>query len=886
LDGGLIRYGQAEPWKAMINLIGRSKPTRAASSRKSRQKSDGHPPDTKQELLSKSPTKEKLLRSASSRKSGQKSDGRPPDTKQDLLSKSPTKEKLLQSKQKPVSSGVVVGPASYRWIENSCWIDSALDILYCAISNDYASFSTRFSSTTQTERPIRDLYNLAENQALILRDPSYDLWDTLSHQRNSFREKLVKWRIIKNNHSHDNIFEWFPKLMKAKLSEDTDNDNWTQTYFQSMFATIKYCSGEGQNGQHCQIRSNAEIRYYITLKDHICGQFKGDISAYFQMIANVNHVPEAFPSCWRTRNGIPECKGSHTDVRFLLSFPVVLALEEEELDGAGATEFWDFPKTLCPFKAGDLRRTTYDIVGRVFFSQSKRHYITRFISNDKKTVWTYDDMNHHGFPYMEPNSSVESHLTGRYPTLNLPSDFVGVFVIYHLRGGTAMQEKIFSSQLAAAHRIHHIIISRSKFERLAPSDLTWLMNPFQVTTIDYNEVSIPHTPTAEAPLHARLRYVKFDVSCLIYTLIISTRPGKGALVRHGKYHYPVQIIYTSKPLGRTRDEFHCTVKFWRGCQFPGGQAPPPSIDVVDQDMIVDELWGKQSERRKIRLGKWTHALPVLSSDEILDHFEAFPFTDEVEKALRPHVEELTKLYEQPDALSSLDVPAKVYINPLKGVEAQIIPYSGNLTIEEQAQIANWFELNISHTTPAMRFKWFGLLPYAHAMTLFIDYRLHANNLDIAEEPRSKRIQGAWEQQKSLQMSRPSRQVDVDMECLRALETGMFMRSEEAGIAGRCQWGLDAGYHQDNWDPYEGLQGLGCDEFFEETEDALEVSSFLLNLMIGSTHVGNIQIGSQYSAFEKDKSSHDEIQSKRKLVRNQVTDTAGTDHRKKKRKMRR
>ncbi|KAJ3833739.1 hypothetical protein F5878DRAFT_493236, partial [Lentinula raphanica] len=54
---------------------------------------------------------------------------------------------------------------------------------------------------------------------------------------------------------------------------------------------------------------------------------------------------------------------------------------------------------------------------------------------------------------------------------------------------------------------------------------------------------------------------------------------------------------------------------------------------------------------------------------------------------------------------------------------------------------------------------------------------------------------------------------------------MFMRSEEAGIAGRCQWGLDAGYHQDNWDPYEGLQGLGCDEFFEETEDALEVSSF-------------------------------------------------------------
>ncbi|KAJ3723720.1 hypothetical protein C8R42DRAFT_536820, partial [Lentinula raphanica] len=63
--------------------------------------------------------------------------------------------------------------------------------------------------------------------------------------------------------------------------------------------------------------------------------------------------------------------------------------------------------------------------------------------------------------------------------------------------------------------------------------------------------------------------------------------------------------------------------------------------------------------------------------------------------------------------------------------------------------------------------------------------------------------------------------DVDMECLRTLETQMFMRSGEAGIAGWCQWGLDAGHHQDNWNPYEGLQDLESADFFEEDNNALE-----------------------------------------------------------------
>ncbi len=58
-----------------------------------------------------------------------------------------------------------------------------------------------------------------------------------------------------------------------------------------------------------------------------------------------------------------------------------------------------------------------------------------------------------------------------------------------------------------------------------------------------------------------------------------------------------------------------------------------------------------------------------------------------------------------------------------------------------------------------------------------------------------------------------------MECLERLEEEMFERSALAGNAGDYQWGLDAGDHQDGWNPYAGTpehwnhndQGSGDDE---------------------------------------------------------------------------
>ncbi|KAF8185366.1 hypothetical protein K438DRAFT_1436931, partial [Mycena galopus ATCC 62051] len=46
--------------------------------------------------------------------------------------------------------------------------------------------------------------------------------------------------------------------------------------------------------------------------------------------------------------------------------------------------------------------------------------------------------------------------------------------------------------------------------------------------------------------------------------------------------------------------------------------------------------------------------------------------------------------------------------------------------------------------------------------------------------------------------------DVDRECLGYFEERLFENSKRAGQAGNHQWGLDAGAHQDRWNPYADI----------------------------------------------------------------------------------
>jgi hypothetical protein len=69
----------------------------------------------------------------------------------------------------------------------------------------------------------------------------------------------------------------------------------------------------------------------------------------------------------------------------------------------------------------------------------------------------------------------------------------------------------------------------------------------------------------------------------------------------------------------------------------------------------------------------------------------------------------------------------------------------------------------------------------------------------------------------------SGEVDIDKECLEQLEEEMFERIHRTGPSGNCQWGLDAGHHQDGWDPSFGVSKTWEGDVREGSDVEIEAS---------------------------------------------------------------
>ena len=236
-----------------------------------------------------------------------------------------------------------------------------------------------------------------------------------------------------------------------------------------------------------------------------------------------------------------------------------------------------------------------------------------------------------------------------------------------------------------------------------------------------------------------------------------------------------------------------------------------------------------------KLGQWTHPrYGYDESEEILSDPSSIPYTQDVHKALSSSKDVLKKLLSVPDTVGEdIKIPARDYLKE-KGLTffRTPVPYVGGVSITERAQIANWIEVNISRVRE-LRVMWMGCLANAHAITIFLADQMlrHA----VQKNKKDKRVKEdfiskAWNLQKmniSANLESVEHQatvVDVDAECLEALEERMFERSKLAGLAGYYQWGLDAGCHQGHWDPWAGTPSEWNREDFDGwSESELEVS---------------------------------------------------------------
>ena len=162
------------------------------------------------------------------------------------------------------------------------------------------------------------------------------------------------------------------------------------------------------------------------------------------------------------------------------------------------------------------------------------------------------------------------------------------------------------------------------------------------------------------------------------------------------------------------------------------------------------------------------------------------------------------------------------MSKIEALKAGVVPLSGDLDVITHAQVHNWIYVNVPGAQTTFH-DWVAKHLVAHAITLLLAKRLRSDTDPEAEAEHSL-ILRAWEVQLgSHELGDRSTGQDVDLECLREFESRIFDATEEAGKAGYYQWGLDAGDHQDVWDPYDGVPEDLRTWHPEDDEELLEVN---------------------------------------------------------------
>lgn len=216
-----------------------------------------------------------------------------------------------------------------------------------------------------------------------------------------------------------------------------------------------------------------------------------------------------------------------------------------------------------------------------------------------------------------------------------------------------------------------------------------------------------------------------------------------------------------------------------------------------------------------QLGKWQHACDTPQQEAIIAEFRDQPFTTEIDEALLPYIPLLDSILRIPDSGTRRRIiPVLDWLRDNKdhkfeyGIPSGTVPYTGDLSPLEQAQVANWFYYSIPDTQTDIN-KWLGAPALTHAYTIFIvtrntDIFMGSYPLDFQQANPNEREaflwSSAWEYLKDPNtFYKPV--IDFDLECLAILEEQMFEYSARVGISGNQQWGLDKGDCQGRWNPY-------------------------------------------------------------------------------------
>ncbi|PPQ88302.1 hypothetical protein CVT25_012365 [Psilocybe cyanescens] len=831
IDGILIRYGAPEPWKGTAGKIGHTKPSRAIDPQEVKRK---------------------------------KNDGRPPDTIKELT-------KTVKNQKIPVIWAPNLGPPSYKWNNNSCWLDSSLELLYQLNENIDDSLVTH----------------------------------TLVNQRDALRHSLHDSGAIQELDSYEPLLSW---LITSISKVDQEISYPAKKYLYPLYVDIHSCSGSPETSGHHLELVKPRYRSELLLKTVDHQTFNGNFKDFFGNYIRIDKPPVTAHTCWRVKNGNESlCSGIREDVKDLvLSIPVLLLVEvggDETRPSAPQYPSWDFPASVYPHTRPSSRNPhsiVYDLVGHALYNPSISHFNSRYASGDKKSIYTYDGMKYGGHPKEEPKAKFSGYIAGR--DIQCPDGYSVTLALYCLRGGLPAQEEFYRIRTQALLRRFNL-----KFDRPTPdtipsisisSSLNLILLPSHrrqewkamKTTLEYvtnpeskrrtsdkpitSSDGEPEGPFFIPPKDKSISPPKSPAPSLPDSLFaINCRCGASG---------DGNILYRSDLEGEAIQCFGCSEWSHIACQRNGSACKLGKDDVFlcHECNVYDAraMYGlnkkkptrtslrremeertlsKKPLKERLRRGRgvlvkhesfWYPARLISLQDsngyltvhcwrgcEIItpgltpDSVSLVPFSDVIDSLWgdrhgqrQIQLGKWTPTWQIPTDEDLLSNPSLIpYSNkvnraltPARETLHQLL-YDPSKLDSTLIPAKAWLESsnkNISKT----------IIPYTGPLTMTDENSSDNAKKDIL-------INKAWAAQCRPRTTQEILKKDVDLECLSLLEEEMFENSIRAGVAGNEQWGLDVGNHQDDWIPYGDLP----DEWNGGDRDGLEDET---ELMCGSNYV--------------------------------------------------
>ncbi|KAK7050742.1 hypothetical protein R3P38DRAFT_2764006 [Favolaschia claudopus] len=379
-----------------------------------------------------------------------KSDSRPPDTSKALLSKRHVRTQKNTEYEK-----------SYKWKDNSCWLDCALTLISTAAARDYAQSMAPMFESLPPNSPLRDLHQMVHTRTQgSIQLLGYDNGgsDLLNNQRDGFRRQIrkTKGHTDLGLRSFSSVWGWLYAICghyrRSGVAVDPVIER-AASYFRATVVSLRTCTENSSGFDHWQV-SHVRPRSEFQLSRTICEKYSGNMRKWFQDVVRVTKsIPQS--ACWQVDDGRVLCLHGNVKMQdILLNIPVVLIIEMGD-----TTECeWDIPATIAPYVGNAAASTAglkYSIVGHVYGGEVYSHFTARYVSTSgaKRRIFDYNDMKHDGHAIQRSTKSFAGSLTGPSRSIKMADNYQLYGLVYHLDGGEGAQKFFRKQQVENAQKL-------------------------------------------------------------------------------------------------------------------------------------------------------------------------------------------------------------------------------------------------------------------------------------------------------------------------------------------------------------------------------------------------------------------------------------------------